>query len=139
MLLPATKSWAWKVLVGTGGLIALLAVIDMLSIPSHPKPSPSVCKGVTCELSQSIGPGMWFTLVAGLLVAAGGYVHHIRPVPFRSAHPAVSAGAQTAAPAAGIEVAEPPVAEPAGESAAAQAQPTAPTGAGSNPQSEPVE
>jgi hypothetical protein len=28
---------------------------------------------------------VWFTLVAGLLVAAGGYVHHTRPVGLRPA------------------------------------------------------
>jgi hypothetical protein len=39
---------------------------------------------------------VWFTLVAGLLVAVGAYVHHIRPVPFRP-----GAGQVTGQPQAG--------------------------------------
>ncbi len=39
-----------------------------------------------CELhiSPRVGPGVWFSLITSLLIVAGAYVHHIRPVPFRA-------------------------------------------------------
>jgi hypothetical protein len=85
MLLPATKPYAWKVLIGTGVLIAVLALIELFRIPATLHLTAQGCgvNGVTCSSHRSIGPGVWFTLVAGLLVAAGAYVHHIRPVGLR--------------------------------------------------------
>jgi len=85
MLLPATKPYAWKILLGAGALIALLAIIELFQIPATPHPTVPGCgvDGVTCSFHRSIGPGVWFTLVAGLVVAAGAYVHHIRPVGLR--------------------------------------------------------
>ncbi len=115
MLLPATKVWAWKLLTGAGALIALLAVIELFQIPGTLRPSDFTCPtGLTCTFHRSIGPGVWFTLVAGLLVAAGAYVHHIRPVQFR-AQPARTTPEPAAIPAAeGDPVTEPAaVAKPA--------------------------
>ena len=81
MLLPATKTYAWKALIGTGALIALLALLELFQIPGTLHPTKFSCPtGVTCSFRRSIGPGVWFTLIAGLLVCAGAYVHHIRPV-----------------------------------------------------------
>jgi hypothetical protein len=90
MLLPATKPWAWQVLIGSGALSAALALYELLTIPKTLRPDNFTCpSGVTCTFHQTIGPGVWFTLIASLLIVAGAYVHHIRPVPFRSpgAHP----------------------------------------------------
>jgi hypothetical protein len=85
MLLPATKPWAWQVLLGCGALTVLFALIDLIQIPTDLHPAGFVCPaGVTCSFHRSIGPGVWFTLVTGLLVMAGAYVHYIRPVPFKS-------------------------------------------------------
>jgi hypothetical protein len=39
---------------------------------------------VTCTFHRTLGPGVWLTLVASLLIVAGAYVHHFRPVPFRA-------------------------------------------------------
>jgi hypothetical protein len=104
MLLPATKAWAWQVLLGSGALIVVLAVIELLSIPGNPRPENFTCpSGVTCTFHRSIGPGVWFTLVAGLVVVAGAYIHHIRPVPFRASAPS------TAKP---VAVSEPATAQP---------------------------
>jgi hypothetical protein len=112
MLLPATKVWAWKLLAGSGLLVALLAIIELIQIPGTLRPSEFICPtGLTCTFHRSIGPGVWFTLVAGILVAAGAYVHHIRPVHFRTQ----LAGVSTAKPATATETAEPapvPVARP---------------------------
>jgi hypothetical protein len=84
MLLPATKPYAWKILIGTGVLIALLAIVELFQIPGTLHPKNFTCPtGLTCSFHRSIGPGVWFTLAAGLLVAAGSYVHHIRPVGLR--------------------------------------------------------
>jgi hypothetical protein len=85
MLLPATKPWAWQVLLGFGLLIAFFALYDLLSIPGPVRPNGFFCgSGVTCSFHRSIEPGVWFTLIASLLIVAGAYVHHIRPVPFRA-------------------------------------------------------
>ncbi len=118
MLLPATKPWAWKVLVAAGGLITLLALIDLISIPAtlHPK-GFTAPEGVTVTFHRSTGPGVWFTVFAGVLVAAGAYVHHIRPVPFRSAHPAPAPKAASA-PVSEPAVAERVTSEPAAQTAA---------------------
>jgi hypothetical protein len=84
MLLPATKPYAWKILMATGALIVLLALVELFQIPGTLHPKDFTCPaGLTCSFHRSIGPGVWFTLVAGLLVAAGAYVHHIRPVGLR--------------------------------------------------------
>jgi hypothetical protein len=84
MLLPATKPYAWKLLIGAGGLIALLALVELFQIPGHLYPKSFSCPpGAICTFTRSIGPGVWFTLVAGILVAVGAYVHHIRPVQMR--------------------------------------------------------
>jgi hypothetical protein len=90
MLLPATKPWAWQVLIGFGALSAAFTLFDLISIPRTLRPDNFTCpSGVSCTFHQTIGPGVWFTLIASLLIVAGAYVHHIRPVPFRSpgAHP----------------------------------------------------
>jgi hypothetical protein len=112
MLLPATKPWAWKVLIGTGALVALLAIIELIQIPQtlHANTSTCTAQGVTCTLHRSIGPGVWFTLIAGILVAAGAYVHHIRPVQFRSQ---LAGRATPAAPAAQAPEAHADASEPA--------------------------
>jgi hypothetical protein len=85
MLLPATKSYAWKILMGVGALTSLLAVVELFQIPATLHPVVKACgvNGVTCSFTRTIGPGVWFTLVAGILVAVGAYVHHIRPVQMR--------------------------------------------------------
>jgi hypothetical protein len=83
MLLPSTKPWAWQVLIGFGLLSALFALIDLISIPKTLRPNIAACEGVSCSLHRTIGPGVWFTLIASLLIVAGAYVHQIRPVPFR--------------------------------------------------------
>lgn len=84
MLLPATKPWAWMVLLGFGLWIVLFALVDLAAIPRTLRPDNFTCpSGVTCSFHRSIGPGVWFTLVTGLLVAAGAYVHHLRPTGFR--------------------------------------------------------
>jgi hypothetical protein len=104
MLLPATKSYAWKMLIGAGALIALLALIELFQIPAtlHPVVKGCNVNGVTCKFSRSIGPGVWFTLIAGILVAVGAYVHHIRPVGLRP-----EAGIVTSRPAAGNATSRP--------------------------------
>lgn len=84
MLMPDTKPWAWKVLIGTGALTVLFALIELVSIPRTLRPDNFTCPpGVSCSFHRTVGPGVWFTLVTGLLVIAGAYVHHIRPVTFR--------------------------------------------------------
>ena len=85
MLLPATKSYAWKILIGVGVLTSLLAVVELFQIPATLHPVVKACgvNGVTCSFTRTTGPGVWFTLVAGILVAVGAYVHHIRPVQLR--------------------------------------------------------
>jgi hypothetical protein len=97
MLLPSTKPWAWQVLIGFGALSAFFALIDLISIPRTLRPDNFTCPaGVSCTFHRSIGPGVWFTLVASLLIVAGAYIHHIRPVPFRApASPAGSAQPKT--------------------------------------------
>jgi hypothetical protein len=100
MLLPATKPWAWQVLIGAGLLSAALSLYDLITIPKTLRPDNFTCpSGVSCTFHQTIGPGVWFTLITSLLIAAGAYVHHIRPVPFRSpgAHPVASPVASPAA------------------------------------------
>lgn len=90
MLLPATKPWAWQVLIGAGALSAAFTLYDLTTIPKTLRPDNFTCPaGVSCTFHRTIGPGVWFTLIASLLIVAGAYVHHIRPVPFRSsvAHP----------------------------------------------------
>jgi hypothetical protein len=90
MLLPATKPWAWQVLIGAGALSAAFTLYDLFSIPRTLRPDNFTCPaGVSCTFHRTIGPGVWFTLIASLLIVAGAYVHHLRPVPFRSpgAHP----------------------------------------------------
>ncbi len=86
MLLPATKPWAWQVLIGFGLLSVFFTLIDVVSIPKTLRPDPAFCQGsgVSCTFPRSIGAGVWFTLIASLLIVAGAYVHHIRPVPFRA-------------------------------------------------------
>ena len=85
MLLPATKAWAWQVLLGAGLLSVFFTLVDLISIPKTLRPDNFTCPaGVTCTFHRTIGPGVWFTLVASLLIVAGAYIHHIRPVPFRS-------------------------------------------------------
>lgn len=91
MLLPATKPWAWQVLIGAGALSAAFSLYDLITIPKTLRPDNFTCpSGVSCTFHRTIGPGVWFTLIASLLIVAGAYVHHIRPVPFHSpgAHPA---------------------------------------------------
>ena len=83
MLLPATKSWAWRVLLGFGLLSTFFTLYDLVSIPKTLRPG-NFCPTGTCSFHRTIGPGVWFTLIASLLIVAGAYVHHIRPVPFRS-------------------------------------------------------
>lgn len=137
MLLPATKAWAWQVLIGFGVLIVLFALVDLVSIPRTLRPDNFTCpSGVTCSFHRSIGPGVWFTLVAGLLVVAGAYVHHIRPVPFRehASGPAQAAGSNPAPEAVGAPVGEPPIAQRMDDDSAAAnspagAQPSAPSSA----------
>ena len=93
MLLPATKPWAWQVLIGAGVLSAVFTLIDLITIPKTLRPDNFTCPaGVSCTFHRTIGPGVWFTLIASLLIVAGAYVHHIRPVPFRSP-PLTRAGA----------------------------------------------
>jgi hypothetical protein len=85
MLLPATKSWAWQVLLGAGLLSVFFTLVDALSIPKTLRPDNFTCPtGVSCTFHRTIGPGVWFTLVASVLIVAGAYIHHVRPVPFRS-------------------------------------------------------
>jgi hypothetical protein len=111
MLMPATKPWAWKVLIGTGALTVLLALIELVSIPRTLRPDNFTCpSGVSCSFHRTVGPGVWFTLVTGLVVIAGAYVHHIRPVPFRP---------QAAGHASATAVSEPPVAQPVADEPAA--------------------
>ncbi|HEX4019403.1 MAG TPA: hypothetical protein VHX15_21900 [Frankiaceae bacterium] len=88
MLLPATKPWAWRLLLGAGALSAALALYDLISIPKTLRPDNFTCPaGISCTFHRTLGPGVWFTLIASLLIVAGAYVHHIRPVPFRSPGP----------------------------------------------------
>ena len=88
MLLPSTKPWAWQVLLGFGLLSAFFALIDLISIPRTLRPANFKCPAdVICTFHRTIGPGVWFTLVASLLIVAGAYAHHIRPVPFRAPGP----------------------------------------------------
>jgi hypothetical protein len=85
MLLPSTKPWAWQVLIGFGLLSVFFALIDLFSIPRTLRPDNFTCPaGVSCTFHRTLGPGVWFTLVASLLIVAGAYVHHTRPVPFRT-------------------------------------------------------
>ena len=85
MLLPATKPWAWRVLLGFGLLSVFFTLVDLISIPRTLRPDNFTCpSGVSCTFHRTVGPGVWFTLIASLLIVAGAYVHHIRPVPFRS-------------------------------------------------------
>jgi hypothetical protein len=90
MLLPATKPYAWKILTGAGVLIVVLALVELFQIPAtlHPVVKGCGVNGVTCTFSRSTGPGVWFTLVAGILTAVGAYVHHMRPVGLRPEQPA---------------------------------------------------
>ncbi len=84
MLLPATKSWAWQVLIGFGALTAAFTLYELISIPRTLRPDNFTCpSGVSCAFHRTIGPGVWLTLIASLLIVAGGYVHHLRPVAFR--------------------------------------------------------
>jgi hypothetical protein len=85
MLVPFGDGWMWKVLLGFGALIALLTLLDMARIPRTMAPDNFSCPSrVTCTFHRSIGPGTWFTLAAGLVVLAGAYLHHWRPLYFRS-------------------------------------------------------
>lgn len=80
MLLPLVALWAWKVLLGFGTLIALLTLLDLARIPRTIAPDNFTCpSGVTCTFHRIVGPGVWFTLGAGLLVIGGAYLHHLRP------------------------------------------------------------
>jgi hypothetical protein len=98
MLLPATKPYAWKALIGVGVLIALLALIELFRIPATLHLTVKGCgvNGVTCSFHRSIGPGVWFTLVAGILIPVGAYVHHIRPVHLRPEAPSQAKTAEDA-------------------------------------------
>ena len=103
MLLPITKPWAWQVLLGLGSLIVLLALIEVVTLPRALSPGAYSCpSGVTCTFHRTIGPGVWFTLVAGAIVIAGAYLHHLRPVPFvrpEASPQPVKPAAEEAAPA----------------------------------------
>ena len=98
MLLPATKPYAWKILTGAGVLIAVLALVELFQIPAtlHPVVKGCGVDGVTCTFTRSTGPGVWFTLVAGVLVTVGAYAHHLRPVGLR---PTVGAATSKPLPA----------------------------------------
>ena len=88
MLLPVTMEWAWQVLLGLGALIVLLALIEVVTLPRALSPGSFSCpSGVTCTFHRTVGPGVWFTLVAGVIVIVGAYVHRIRPVPFARPKP----------------------------------------------------
>lgn len=83
MLVPMGATWMWKVLLGFAALIALLALLDVARIPRMMSPDNFSCPSrVTCTFHRSIGPGTWITLGAGLLVLAGAYLHHWRPLYF---------------------------------------------------------
>ncbi len=81
MRLPATSAKAWIVVAAGGGLIVLIAVLDLFAIINDsdlPDRLASVqgCGAVVqCTAERSAGVGVYLTIVGGLVVVVGALLH----------------------------------------------------------------
>ncbi len=58
--------WGWILAAVTGSMIVLMVVVDLFRLLRD-----SRLAGVMPDISVEVGPGLWITLVGGLLVVAG--------------------------------------------------------------------
>jgi hypothetical protein len=81
MRLPATNARAWVVLAAGGGLIALVALLDLFAIVNDsdlPERLSAVqgCGAVVqCTAERSAGIGVYLTILGGLIVVLGALMH----------------------------------------------------------------
>ncbi|WP_131785585.1 MFS transporter [Protofrankia symbiont of Coriaria ruscifolia] len=68
------SGWRWIVTAVTGMAIALIAVIDMVRLLGA-----NQLGGIELNLSVELGPGLWITLLGGLVVAAGAVLARFTP------------------------------------------------------------
>ncbi len=66
--------WRWLLTAVTGMAIALIAVIDMVRLLHANR-----LGGIELDLSVEVGPGLWVTLLAGLVVVAGAVLARFTP------------------------------------------------------------
>jgi hypothetical protein len=99
LLAPASRRWGWIALAVAGGLILVLALLDLVSIAdasdlrSRLAQVPGCSAAVQCTGDRSAGIGIYLTLLGGLLVGVGAFLHAgmftklVSRLPRRSATP----------------------------------------------------
>jgi hypothetical protein len=82
LLQPSSRSWGWIALAAVGGLIVVLALIDLAAISdvSDLRERLGQVQGcsaaVQCTGSRTPGIGVYLTIVGGLVVLIGALLHH---------------------------------------------------------------
>jgi hypothetical protein len=78
---PASRRWGWIPLACAGGLIAVLAVLDLVSISDASDlrerlaQVPGCVQVVQCSGDRSAGVGVYLTILGGLAVLVGALLH----------------------------------------------------------------
>jgi hypothetical protein len=81
LLLPTSRVWGWIVLLVAGGLIVVLALLDLIAISDATDlrqrlaDVPGCSQGVQCTGERSAGIGVYLTVLGGLVIMVGALLH----------------------------------------------------------------
>jgi hypothetical protein len=78
---PAARSAGWIALAVAGGLIVLLALLDLIAISDASDlrerlaDVPGCSQGIQCTGERTVGIGVYLTILGGLVVVVGALLH----------------------------------------------------------------
>lgn len=82
LLQPSSRAWGWIALTAVGGLIVVLALVDLAAISDASDLRQRLGRvagcsaAVQCSGSRTAGIGVYLTVVGGLVIVVGALLHH---------------------------------------------------------------